>query len=303
MSNKTLKGASRDKDTEGVPSSGNGRIKDWGPSEQPGSAPRELGTRDQLASLGGADHIWSQRAQQGGLQPLSLSPHHPPPTPAVSPFGTPPQATQRPGVIPGRATGRPQGCQPKEAAVFNKSLGPEARPGNVRVSRSGRLRPAEGPTLGTRHPTLRHPLLEAVSMSLHTHWTWVGGRQGIPSMEGRGVTRLRGPILCPTVQHPHQNPEIVWAPPLPSTLQALPTLRPPPQQPFHSSQAKLLVHYRAWDKTEHTQPRGGSAAVPRTLVCGVSLNLSSSGQPPLETLFSPLKMSVLHDVICCVLRC
>ena len=52
MSNKTLKGASRDKDVKGVPSSGNGRIKDWGPSEQPGSAPRELGTRDQLASLG-----------------------------------------------------------------------------------------------------------------------------------------------------------------------------------------------------------------------------------------------------------
>lgn len=116
---------------------------------------------------------------------------------------------------PRESHSRPQGCQPKGAAVFNEPLGPEARPGNVRVSRSCQFRPAEGPTLGTRRPTLRHPLLEAVSMSLHAHWTWGwgGARQGIPSMEGRGVTRLRGPILCPTVQHRHQNPELVWASP------------------------------------------------------------------------------------------
>lgn len=154
MSNKTLKGASRDKDKLGVRSRGNSRSKGRGPCNQPGSAPREL------ESGVSWDTTRFVHEGVGGWPPA----HEPLLKPA-----TPPKATQRQGVIPGRVRGRPQGCQPRGTAVFNEQLGPEARPGNVPESAE-----AASPALRRAHPGEwaphpASPLLKAVSMSTSMH--------------------------------------------------------------------------------------------------------------------------------------
>lgn len=144
-------------------------------------------------------------ARQGGRQPLSLS---------VSPIGTPPQAMQGPEVIPGRARVHPQGRQPRGAAVFNEPLGPEARPGNVQVSRSCQPRPAEGPST----PPYTTATRGSVPVSAST--LDLGGR-----VEESYDFEAQYPAnRCNT-------PPKSWALggfPLLSTLQAFHTLLPPP---------------------------------------------------------------------------
>lgn len=227
MSNKIQKGANRDKDREGVPSWGDGRSKDWGPSNQPGSATRELGIRDQgpagepqeLTRFGPRGHSWVAS---------SLS--------SISPIGTPPQATQRPGVIPGRAKGRPQGRQPKGAAVFNESLGPEARAGNVRVSRSCQPRPAERLLWGPSTP----PCTILYQRLCPCPCTHIGPEAGHSFHGGQGSQGLLRPSFLPNCATASPKSWASVGFPLLSTLQASHTPSPP-EPPLHSSQAKLLA--------------------------------------------------------------
>lgn len=141
MSNKTPKGASRDKDKLGVRSRGNSRSKGREPCNQPGSAPREL------ESGASWDSTRFVHEGVGGWPPA----HEPLLKPA-----TPPKATQRQGVIPGRVGAAHRAACQEEQLFSMSSLA--LRPG-LEMSLSQQKWPAPScgePTPGTGHHTLHH---------------------------------------------------------------------------------------------------------------------------------------------------